>query len=166
MIAKNNKYRDPVRPLNMEFLQNLELVSDKIHPLPGAMGGRLNVNDPRISDDAKKTSQEVCFYEHLATIRHKPDSTYYVAFRETMDAFLARQMDFDKYPKWLMNDRQKQAERQIYIYFVKAHPKTIPIIRSHEDWLKPIENPDIFDCVAHFLTKHGIITDKILNTLV
>ena len=148
-------YRDPVKNINPEFLQRLELVSDKIHPLEGSKGRKLNDEDIRV-DDAAKTGDETVFYEHIATVKHKDSSSYYVAFRETMDAFLARQMDFEKYPTWLMNNTQKQAERNIYIYMVYKHPKTVAVMRTHEDWLTPINDPGIFDAIAFLLEKHGI----------
>ena len=158
------KYRDPVKNIDKEFLYSLELTSDKIYPLPGATGRKLNSEDTRVSELAK-VGEESVFYEHIATVKHKKNNTYYVAFRETMDAFLARQMDFIKYPTWLMNNPQKQSERNIYIYEVYKHPKTIAVMRSHEDWLRPFENESTFDAIAYFLAKHNIISDKAIAVL-
>jgi hypothetical protein len=165
MISKTGKYRDPVKNINQEFLQELELISDKIHPLAGATGRKLNTEDIRVGS-AAKVGDETCFYEHIATVKHKSTNRYFVAFRETMDAFLARQMDFEKYPKWLMNNKQKQVERNIYIYLVTKHPKTIPILRSHEDWLVDFKDEMIFDAIAFFLSKHKIVNDTALQNLV
>lgn len=148
--------------MNEEFLLGLELLSAKIHPLAGAIGRRLDFDDPRIKDSAK-VGEEVAFYEHLATIRHKGTDKYFVAFRETMDAFLARQTDLAKYPKWLMDNSQKQRERNIYIYLVKAHPKSIPIMKSHEDWLTDFNDNIIFNTIVYFLEKHGIVSPEVVE---
>lgn len=158
------RYRDPVKNVNQEFLYSLELTSDQVHPLPGAKGRKLNEEDIRVADSAKIGDESV-FYEHIATVRHKASNTYYVAFRETMDAFLARQMDFKKYPLWLMNNQQKQSERNIYIYKVYKHPKTIAVLRSHEDWLMDFQDEGIFNALAFFLAKHNIIDNKALASL-
>jgi hypothetical protein len=164
MISKDGRYRDPVKNINQEFLRELELVSDKIHPLAGATGRKLNADDIRVADSAK-VGDETCFYEHIATVKHKSTNRYFVAFRETMDAFLARQMDFEKYPKWLMDHKQKQCERNIYIYLVTRHPKTVAVMRSHEDWLVDLNDEIIFDAIA-FLAKHKIVNDTALQNLV
>lgn len=156
----SNKYKAPLRDIDMELLLNLELVSTKVHPLPGATGRKLNIEDPRVTDSAK-VGDETCFYEHIATVRHKKTHKFYVAFRETMDAFLARQMDMIKYPKWLMNNEQKQKERNIYVYEVYKHPKDL-ILRSHEDWLKPLDNDAYFDVITHFLAKNQVIDESVL----
>jgi hypothetical protein len=37
-----------------------------------------------------------------------------------------------------MKSNEKQRERMIFIYLVIKHPKDIPIMRNHEDWLAPI----------------------------
>jgi hypothetical protein len=155
-----------LKGVNEEFLNGLELISDKIHPLAGAVGRRLNTEDVRVKNTAKMQGEEVCFYEHIATVRHKDTNQYFIAFRETMDAFLARQPNIIKYPKWLMNDKMKQSEKNIYIYLVTKHPKTLPIIRSHEDWLTDMRDELVFNAIAYFLSKHNIISDKILSKLV
>ena len=158
-------YRDPVQNVSQEILYDLELTSDKIHPLPGSIGRKLNDEDIRVASSAK-TGDDTCFYEHIATVKQKRSNIYYVAFRETMDAFLARQPDIKKYPIWLMNNKQKQTERNIYIYQVYKHPSQVAVMRSHEDWLRDITDPKVFNAVAYFLSKHNIIDDKILATLI
>lgn len=156
------------RPLDTDFLLGLELVSTKIHPLAGATGRRLDVDvDPRLTAIAGLTPVgDMTFYEHIATVRHRPTETFYVAFRETMDAFLFRQKDPEKYPKWLMASPDKQAERYIHIYKVKCHPNHVPVLRSHEDWLEPIGDHEVpvFDALHHFLGKNGVVTEQVQAT--
>jgi hypothetical protein len=154
--------RDPVRPLNLEILANLEMVDNRVYPLPGGKGRRwTNEIDPRLSALTKTgstpTGEEVVFYEHIGTVRDKRSKVFYIAFRETADAQLARESDLTKYPEWLMKSREKQNERLVYIYVVMKHPKDIPIMRSHEDWLMPIEDSTVFDAVWHVLSQNGVV---------
>lgn len=156
------KYRDPVRNLNPEILSNLELTETRIYPLPGGTGRRwTNDIDPRLvhlkSIGGSPTGEEVTFYEHIASVRDKRSGVWYVAFRETVDAQLARESDLKKYPEWLMKSNEKQRERLIHIYVVIKHPKDVPIIRSQEDWLSPISDPATFDAVWHFLSQNGVV---------
>lgn len=162
--------RDPVRTINAEFLAGLEMVSTKVFPLAGATGRRQDstVTDSRLSGLAGQTpvGDTVTYYEHIASVRHQPTNTFFVAFRETMDAFLARQADPAKYPEWLIKSPEKQAERRVHIYMVKCHPDSVSILRSHEDWLSHVADPSIFDSLAFFLNRHQVIDDKVYATTV
>ena len=153
------------RPLNVEFLNGLEMVSIKIHPLAGATGRRPEIDvDPRLTAIAGLTAiGDMTFYEHIATVHHRPTATFYVAFRETMDAFMMRQQDPIKYPKWLLASPEKQAERYIHIYKVKCHPNHVPVLRSHEDWLEPIGDAEVyvFEALHHFLKQNGVIKEQV-----
>jgi hypothetical protein len=146
--------------VNQEFLVGLQLESDTIYPLPGAWG-RPTFDDPRIKDWAK--SDKVCYYEHVATVQHLPSKTFYVAFRETMQAFLTRQQDMSKYPKWLIDTKEKQQERQIHIYAVYKHPKAVVNMKSHEDWCMPIKDDAIFNAISQFLVASKVIDAGILK---
>jgi hypothetical protein len=162
MAPQAQKYRDPVRSLNLEVLSNLEMVDIRVYPLPGGKGRRwTNEIDPRLSSLVKTGStpigEDVVFYEHIASVRDKRTKTFYIAFRETADAQLASERDLVKYPEWLMKSNEKQRERMIFIYLVMKHPKDIPIMRSHEDWLAPIADAAIFDAVWHFLAQNHIM---------
>lgn len=156
-------FRDPVRTVNREVLDSLELTDTRVYPLPGGKGRRwTNEIDSRLSALTKLGSspvgEEVTFYEHIATVRDKRSKTFYVAFRETADAQLARESDLKKYPEWLMKTNEKQRERLIYIYMVVKHPKDVAIMRSQEDWLAPIDQQTAtFDAVWHFLSQHNIV---------
>jgi hypothetical protein len=159
-------YRDPVRPINNELLGNLELVSTKVYPLPGATGRRQEAQaDARLSGlkDLTAIGDVVTYYEHIATVRDKKTSAFFVAFRETMDAFLARQPDRAKYPEWLMKSPEKQAERKIHIYMVKGQPTAA--MRSHEEWLSHIEDLGVFDVLSYFLHRQGVIDTAVYSTL-
>lgn len=165
-MANLHGFKDPVRNVNPEFLHGLELTSTKIHPLPGATGRRIdNEVDARLSSLAGLTpkGEDVTYYEHIATVYHRPTRSFYVAFRETMDAFLARQRDPVKYPEWLMKSPEKQAERNIHIYAVKCHPSQVGVLRSHEDWLEHITNDQTFDALAYFLEKSGVVKDQVVS---
>lgn len=156
------QFKDPVRNLNQEILANLELVDTRVYPLPGGTGRRWsNEIDSRLSGLLKTggtpVGDNVTYYEHVAAVRDKKTKIFYVSFRETVDAQLAREQDLAKYPEWLMKSREKQRERLIFIYWVKKHPSEIPIMRSQEDWLAPIEDTATFDAIWHFLSKHNIV---------
>jgi hypothetical protein len=155
------KFRDPVRSVSSEILGRLELISDHITPLPGGSGRRINnTPDPRLSKLQSPIGEIVTYYEHIASVRDKGTDKFYVAFRETADALFARSQDMEKYPEWLMKMPQKHKERMIFVYQVYRHPKEVPILRSHEDWLCEVPNPDAFDALTYFLVKNGVITAK------
>ena len=161
------EYKDPVRRLNQEFLIGLELVSTKVFPLPGASGRRQSNNiDPRLTKlQGAPIGETVTYYEHIATIHHRASRLHFIAFRETMDAFLARQMDTVKYPEWLIKSPEKQAERAVHIYAVAKHWSQVAVLRSHEDWLTHIHDPAIFDSLAYFLARNSVIDHKAYSTL-
>jgi hypothetical protein len=164
-------YKDPVRQVNQEFLHGMEVLSNREFPLPGARvrGGD---RDPRFSHLAPGTG-EMCVFNHVATVLHKPTGIIYVAFKKTMDALHFEQQDPTKYPQWLMDSNVKKTELDIYIHMVKApydkKPNTVLGDRRITDvgsqtrvhqWLEEIKLPWIFDTVAHFLLKNHIITEE------
>ena len=159
------------RQVRPEFIQGLELVSTKVYPLPGAVFDRSGDRDPRLTIAAVSGMPEnnkVCYYEHIATIRHRQTGVMYVVFRETMDALLAQQQDLVKFPKWLMNDPVKHTERSIYIHIAK--PGAAQLIRSgriatHQDWLDAIAEPWAFDSIAFFLLQNKIIDEQMYRRI-
>jgi hypothetical protein len=160
--------RDPVRPVSRKFLAGLTLESTKVFPLAGGTGRRQDAQaDPRLRGLVGQTlkGDEVTYYEHIATVRHTPTNTFFVAFRETMDAFLARQRDPSKFPEWLMKSPEKQAERKIYVYKVTRAPAAV--MTSHEQWLEPLQDQDIrvFDAIAYFLHQNRVIDAAVYATL-
>jgi hypothetical protein len=162
----SKEFRDPVRNINPEILSNLEMVSTKVMPLPGGVGRRIgNEHDPRLSGLSKfgptPVGDTTTYYEQIAVVRDKRDGLYYVAFRETPDALLVRNNDLEKFPEWLMKSKEKLREASIYIYIAKRHPKEVPVMRSHEDWLSPIVVPAVFDSIAYFLYKNSVIDDSV-----
>lgn len=161
-------YRDPVRNVNNEFLAGLEVVSNKIYPLPGATGERIGDCDSRLTQlrimsNIPRTSK-ICYYEHIATVRDRKTNKFFVAFRQTMDALLEEFKDPTKYPEWLMKSDMKRAELKTYIYMVKERdgqpllPRNIPIIRTHEDWLEHVTLEWAFDTLAYYLMKNSVIS--------
>lgn len=152
-------FKDPVRSVNMEVLNRLEMVSDHVSPLPGGTGRRIEgAPDPRLTKLQDVTGDVVTYYEHIASVRDKKTGQFYVAFRETPDALFARSQDTEKYPEWLMKTKEKLNECMIFVYAVYRHPKDVPILRSHEDWLTSITDPSVFDAVVYFLSKNNVIT--------
>lgn len=168
--------KHPVRNINNSLLERLELVSTDVKPLPGAVGRRVGDVDPRLSNlkpnvGLGNISDTVCYYEHLSTIRCRRHLTlsrqdeFFVAFRQTMDALLLEQSNAQLYPEFLMKSDVKKTELKVYIYQVTALPRTIPILRSHEDWLKPIGDPGVFDTIAYFLLTRGVFTEEMYGSI-
>jgi len=169
-MEQSISYRDPVRNVNQEYLANPEIVSNKVYPLPGATFDRVGEPDKRLQLSPSNIQQnnKVTYFEHIATVYHRPSKKYFVAFRETMDALYARQTDMNKYPAWLMDSERKKSELKIYIYMVRESSPGVPIIPSklptlstHEDWLVHIgDGPDwVFDTVSYFLLKCAKVLD-------
>ena len=164
----------PVRQVNKELLDQLELVRTDVYPLPGGTGRRLetpsapNGVDLRVhANGLPRDGKDICYYEHIATVRHPQTKTFYVVFRETMDAFLVRMSDPVKYPKWLIERPDKQAERNIYIHLVTVHPSQVPIMRSQDDWLTPISDPTVFDTLVEFLgKKYSVLSREAYQKLI
>ena len=163
------------RKVNQEWLAGLEIVSNKVHPLPGAVGSRAQAPDVRLSGLGRtlftpgqasvgpKDSDQICYYEHVATVRHKATDRFFVAFRETMDALLARQQDQEKFPEWLMKNQVKKTELSIHIYQVKCKP--FAMMASHEDWLEHVDDPCVFDTLAFYLLQSGMISEQMFRSL-
>lgn len=165
------QFKDPVRPINTEYLQGLEVLSNKEFSLPGAVcrGGN---RDSRHTHLGSGTG-EVVFFNHLATIRHNPTKGLFVIFKQTMDGLYYEQQDPEKYPKWLMDSKVKATELAIYIHSVKPPYNDNPLLvlsdrnimdatsqtRQHK-WLEEIRNDWVFDTVAYFLLKNNIITEE------
>lgn len=168
--------RDPVRNINQQYLSGLEVMSNKEMPLPGAKcrGGE---RDPRFTHLSTGTA-EVCLFDHLATIRHKPSGMIFVAFRKTMDALHLEQTDPLKYPQWLMDSSTKKTELSTYIHAIKApydkNPNLVLKDRSIMDitgqtrvnkWLQEIQLPWLFDTVAYFLLKNHVINQEMYGKI-
>lgn len=168
--------KDPVRNINNEFLQNLEVLSNKEMPLPGARvrGGD---RDPRFSHLPTGTAEMVAF-NHLATIRHKSTETIFVVFRKTLDALHFEQHDPEKYPSWLMDSSVKKTELSTYIHVVKPPYDKSPtlVTRDHnimdvtgqtriDKWLSEISTEWIFDTIAYYLLKNNIITQEMYGSI-
>jgi hypothetical protein len=159
------------RQVRPEFIQGLELVSNKVYDLPGAVFERRGERDPRLGTAISVglgETNKVCFYEHIATVRHRPTNVFYVIFKETADALLARQKDEEKYPKWLMDHPVKQTERSIFIHIAK--PDAAKLIRSGRvsnigDWLDAIGDQWIFDSIAYFLLQQHVFTEQMYGTI-
>lgn len=152
--------RDPVRPVASELLATLELESDKVHSLPGAIGRRpveLEA-DPRLSPvvmAGMRATEKVSFYDHIATVRDRVSQQFYVAFRETADTLFLRNSDPVKFPKWLMNTSEKHREASIFIQHVTHMPTHTTAFFT--EWLEPIEDDALFDAIHLFLVNKGVL---------
>jgi len=170
--------KDPVRNINAEYLQGLEVLSQKEYPLPGATcrGGS---PDPRLKLNKKEADGQVVLFNHLATVRHKPTNTWFVVFKKTMDALLLEQQDPAKYPKWLMDSPQKSGELSVHIHTIKPPYSSNPILVAKDRaimdttaqtrvhlWLSEIGLSWVFDTVAYYLLKNKIITEEMYGTIV
>ena len=163
----------PFRQVNAELLSNLELESNKVYPLPGAIVARRAPPDPRlshlktgtVSGDilGPKESDKICYYEHIATIRDKISKRFYVAFRQTMDALMLEQNDSLLYPEWLIKSSVKKTELLIYIYQVYKVP--FEGMKSHEDWLRQITDVPEFDTLAYFLLSKNVISQDMYGKM-
>lgn len=152
--------------VNNELLAQLELTSTKVYPLPGATLRRVtNDADPRLTHlQGTPQGDKVTFYEHVATIRDKKTGTFFVAFRETMDALLARQSDTQKFPEWLMKHPAKKTELRVFIHQVTKHPSD-PTVETHQDWLAEIGDESAFSTLAYFLLKAEIISEQMYRSM-
>lgn len=170
------QFKDPVRSINAEWMQGLEVVSNKEYPLPGAKcrGGSV---DPRHTHLQKDTA-EVLLFVHLATVRHNPTNTWFVVFKQTMDALHLEQQDTEKYPKWLMDSQLKKTELSIHIHSVLPPYSSNPILVTKDPkimdttaqtrvhlWLGEIATPWVFDTLAYYLLQNKIITQDMYGRL-
>lgn len=168
--------KDPVRPINRNYLQGLEVISARTYPLPGARckGGD---RDPRFKHLMSGTGEAILF-EHLSTVRHKDSSMFFVAFRQTMDALYLEQNDPEKYPQWLMDSGVKKTELSTYIHSIKPPFSTNPsyvmkdaVINTVttqtrvDRWLQEIKEVWLFDTVAFFLLKNNIISQEMYGKM-
>lgn len=167
---KDHNYKHPVRNINNEILSRLSLEDNRIRPLPGGTGRRLSSQLdsrlPYLQPNVGLTSspgEEVCFYEHVATIRYRDPrgpmhDKFFVAFRQTMDALLAEQQNTNLYPEHVMKSDVKKTELKTYIYSVHTLPRKVKIMHNFEDWLVHVVDVPTFDTLAYFLLKSGIFT--------
>jgi len=161
-MPEDKKLYLPVRPVNLEFMAQLEVLDASVYPLPGGSAQRKEP-DPRLHIDHPKDSDVLTFYEHLASVRHKPSGKIFVAFRETMDALMGRQQNPERYPAWIFNEQVKQTELRIHIYQVTANPKTLA--KSHGvsgqtwffEWLAPVEDEGIHESLVFYLMNQKIL---------
>lgn len=172
MEHKEGQLKPPIRNINREILSRLTLEDNKVYPLQGAVGVRTGEIDARLSQLKPMTGvtidDKIVYYEHVATIRYNEGGNkdrFFVAFRQTMDALLLEQSDPEKYPEWMMKHPVKKTELSIYIYMVTRHPKQVPVLRSHEDWLAHIADPVLFDTLAHFLLSKNVITEEMYGRI-
>lgn len=171
-----NHLKHPVRNVNQEYLLWLEVLSNKIYPLPGShcKGGKVDSRHKNLPE----REASVNMFDHLATIRHRPTGMLFVVFRQTMDALHFEQRDPVKYPSWLMDSDVKKTELSVYIHtilppyvtnptLVAKDPKIINVAsqtRIHL-WLSEISVNWVFDTVAYFLLQKNVITQEMYGKL-
>jgi hypothetical protein len=158
------------KPVSAEFMQGLEVLENKVYPLQGATV-KGQSRDPRLAFQVATGlgtgTGTVCYYEHVATIRHVPTQTFFIVFRQTKDAQLLEQSDPVKYPKWLMEHAVKNAELTVYIHM--AMPNAPAILKSGvssiDEWLDPIPNELTFNSIAKFCLTKGIFTEQMYGSI-
>lgn len=162
------------RSINQDFLDGLEVVSNKIYPLPGATFERRGEVDSRVSSMAASNVAKnnlITFYEHIATVRHRASGRLFVAFRQTRDALMLEQSDKKIYPAWLMKSDVKNTELKVHIYTVKmcdGRPVMPTATTStHEDWLEHLgdSNPWVFDTLVFYLLRNHIISEEMYGKM-
>lgn len=148
------------RPISMEIYQQLELLDRDVYPMPGSYMKRSEF-DPRLpglNSLNTKHSDEIIWYEHLATFRLGKDGPLYVAFRETMDALLARQRDPLRFPEWLMKSKEKRSELTIHVARVLRRPSD----KYDRGWLEFLETAGqetLFETISHFLIQQKVVPE-------
>ena len=161
-------YVDPVRNVDMVFMAHLELLEREVRPLPGSFVHRKNV-DPRLTGLkvmmtsagalGPREGDEICLYETVAMLRHRPSGDVYLAFRQTIDQLMLEQTDPVRFPKWLMEHPVKRTELKIHI----ARVKSKPVGKDDRGWLEFLPDTQagvrIFDSIAQFLLKRQVITE-------
>jgi len=154
----------PVKPVDLEFLGAMEVLDANIYPLPGGSEKRTWTPDERLKIVDPKSTDVLTYYEHRASVRHKPTGRIFVAFQETMDGLYARQKDPTKYPTWLMNESVKQADRRIHIYQAKANPRKIAESRGlgvwFEQWLTPVDDDVLHEALVFYLMSQKLVSPE------
>lgn len=163
---KEHQFRDPVRPVRMDLVANLVLEDAAVYPLPGGAFVRGTDPDPRLVHLKEyKLGDKVLYYEHIATVKDRSANLYYVIFRETMDALLARQKNPELFPEWLMKHSVKKTERRIFVYLAYRHPKLVPGgVQVFTDWLQHVEDETTQDAIFYFLLRNNVITEEMYGT--
>jgi hypothetical protein len=162
-MDQNKKIFAPTKQILPELLGRLELINTHIFPLAGGKGRRIDGPDSRLTKLQDPIGDEICFFEHFATVRDSKTNVFYIAFRETPDALYARSKDPKLFPEWLMKMKEKLSECQIFVYQVFQHPSQVAVLRSQEDWMRQIDNPAVFDTIVYFLGKNNVISKEALE---
>lgn len=158
----------PTRGVNMQWVLELELLEARVYPLPGGSVRRQTLDvDSRLKVQDSKSTDVITFYEHVVSVRHKPTGKIYVAFRETMDALLARQADPEKFPRWLMVNSVKQTELHIHLLEAKANPTPIAKVKGlsevwFQQWLREIPSDEAGDSIHQSLS-YFLISNKLVR---
>ena len=154
-------------PVDFAFVAELEVLDQTIRPMPGswikvqAVDARLSqANAMLIAGQSvgPKAVREVNIYEHVATLRHKKNTTIYTCFRETMDAVYARQSDLIKFPEWLMKDPVKRTELKIFVAEVLRKPAN----RDDRGWLRFLDDEAsdvIFESIVWYLLRKRLLQE-------
>jgi hypothetical protein len=167
-------FRDPVRPIDAEWMAYLEVLDQDIRAMPGSFVSRKGGVDPRLTGlkvmftstgaVGPREGDEIALYEHVARVRHRTSGQQFVAFRETMDVLMARQTDPEKFPMWVMNHPVKKTELRIYFARVLHKPSG----KYDNRWLEFLpETPAgdrIFDTLHFYLSRRGILKEEMYGS--
>ena len=169
-MAAQPTLRDPVRNVDMEFFSYLELLDQGARPLPGSFVRRQGGVDPRLTGlKVMMTAQgavgpregdEIALYEHVAMVRNRKTGHYFIAFRETIDALMARQTDPEKYPEWLMKHPVKRTELKVHVARVAGKPRN-KYDTTWIEWLPDTPEGDrVFDSICYYLLRKGVLKEE------
>ena len=167
-------FRDPVRAIDANWMAHLDLLDQEIRPMPGSFVSRQGGVDPRLTGlkvmftstgaVGPREGDQIALYEHVALIRHRTSGHCYVAFRETMDALMARQTDPVRFPGWLMHHQVKKTELQVHIAKVLRKPAG----KDDRSWIEFLpDNPvadKIFESIAYYLLRRGVLTEEMYGS--
>jgi len=155
------------RDVDLEWISNLEVLDVNQYGLPGATVKRNGPPDPRLVLMNAKHGDLVTFYEHVASVRHKPTMAIYVFTHETGDALLRRFSDPVLYPAAVMRNPLKQMDRATRILRAYANPK--PLIQSlgtseewWPQWLREIPDDRVWQSLAYYANENKLVKPESL----
>jgi hypothetical protein len=133
-----------------DLLTGLVLVSNKMRPLVGG------------------TVEGVSFYEHIATVYHRPTNQFFVAYQTskvplTFHALWAEAEGLRDGRGTVLERRFANETHRLYIERVTKGRKRCEVIRRIDDWLEAIEDYVEFVTVVRFLIGHKILDGETLG---
>ncbi len=154
--------------VNAEFVASLELLENRVMPLPGATVPRPWEPDSRVLLPlGSKSSDLITLYEHVATLRHRPSKKIYVVARETIDCLYYQQQDPAKFPRWIMQLEEKKAELRIFFFSVRNENivqfRALGNTEWWPQWLEDVSSDVLHDSLTHYLLHNRLIQKEMVE---